>query len=573
MMRSIAVVGAGQSGGQLALGLLRHGYQVTLVSDRTPEEVRSGPVMSSQCMFDSALQTERELGLNQWEELAPKIDGISYRVLGSDGAALMSWTGDLDHYAQSVDQRVKCAAWIEQFIASGGTFINATADVEQLESLADTHDLVVVSSGKGELGSLFARDAAKSPFDAPQRALALTYVTGMTPSDEGSPVRFNVAPGIGEYFVFGALTTTGVCDIMVFEGVPGGPMDCWDDVTTPQEHLACSLAILREHFPHEYARCANVLLTDDGGVLRGRFAPTVRKPVGALPSGAAVLGMGDAVILNDPITGQGSNNAAKFADFYLQSILDRGEHAFDEIWMRATFDRYWRGWSQWVVGWTNSLLTTPPNAAESLMAAAGQVPSLARALANGFDDPRAYYPWWFDSREASSFIEAMRREDAAVFDARDLRSAFSQYATGITVVTAQGSDAPIGMTANSFTSVSMDPPLVLWCPGKNSPSTAQFKAASHFAINVLARDQHDLSRQFATPADDKFAGVEIELGRGNVPLIKGALARFQCRTVNTYDAGDHLIMVGEIEAYDASDGEPLVFHSGRYHVATLHPDT
>ena len=572
-MRRIAVVGAGQSGGQLALGLLARGFGVTLVSDRTPEQIRTGPVMSSQCMFDSALQTERALGLNRWEDEAPRIDGISYRVLGSDGAELVAWAGSLDHYAQSVDQRVKCAAWIEEFIERGGTFLHATADVPLLEQLAAEHELVVVSTGKGELGRLFVRDAAKSPYEEPMRALALTYVTGMTPDPTGAPVRFNVLPGVGEYFVFPALTTSGPCDIMVFEGVPGGPMDCWGDVGSPAAHLETSLRILREHFPHEYARCENVALTDDNGVLRGRFAPTVRRPVGTLPSGRRVLGMGDAVILNDPITGQGSNNAAKFAAFYLDSIVDRGNEPFDERWMQSTFDHYWRGWSQWVVGWTNSLLAAPPDAAAGLMSAAAQVPSLARALANGFDDPRAFYPWWFDAREAEQFLAAMRREDESAFDARDLRSAFSQYATGVTVVTAQGpSGSRIGMTANSFTSVSMDPPLVLWCPGKTSPSTDQFKAATHFAINVLARDQHHLSRQFATPADDKFAGVDVEEGMHGVPLIGGALARFQCRTVSTYEAGDHLIMVGQIEAYDAVGGEPLVFHSGRYHVATLHPD-
>ncbi len=572
-MRKIAVVGAGQSGGQLALGLLRHGYEMTLVSDRTPDDIRSGPVMSSQCMFDSALQTERALGLNLWEAQAPRIEGIAYRVLGSDGADLISWSGALDEYAQSVDQRVKCSTWIEEFIAGGGTFVHDRATVGLLESLTRQHELVIVSTGKGELGTLFARDAAKSPFDRPMRALALTYVTGMTPDPSGAPVRFNVLPGVGEYFVFPALTLTGPCDIMVFEGVPGGPMDCWEQAATPAEHLSTSLHILREHFPHEFVRCADVQLTDDGGVLRARFSPTVRKPIGVLPSGARVLGMGDAIILNDPITGQGSNNAAKFADFYLKSILDQGERDFDVHWMQATFDRYWRGWSQWAVGWTNSLLSTPPESAGSLMAAAGQVPSLARALANGFDDPRSYYPWWFDSREAESFIHAMRREDASVFDARDLRSAFSQYATGVTVITATGvGGARIGMTANSFTSVSLDPPLVLWCPGKTSPSTDLFKAAAYFSINVLARDQHDLSRQFATPAPDKFAGVDIEPGRHEVPLIVGALARFECRTVSTYEAGDHLIIIGEVEAYDSAGGEPLVFHSGRYHVATLHPD-
>ena len=141
--------------------------------------------------------------------------------VGSDGAELMGWSGRLDHYAQSVDQRLKCAAWIERFIDEGGTFIHSEADVPTLERLAQEHDLVIVSTGKCDLGRLFVRDAAKSPYDAPMRALALTYVTGMTPRADYSAVCFNMIPGVGEYFVFPALTTTGPCEIMVFEGIPG----------------------------------------------------------------------------------------------------------------------------------------------------------------------------------------------------------------------------------------------------------------------------------------------------------------------------------------------------------------
>ncbi|MGU4174388.1 styrene monooxygenase/indole monooxygenase family protein, partial [Pseudomonas aeruginosa] len=176
----------------------------------------------------------------------------------------------------------------------------------------------------GEISRLFERDAHRSRFDQPQRALALTYVTGMKPREPFSAVSFNLLPGVGEYFVFPALTTTGPCEIMVFEGVPGGPMDCWGDVKTPEQHLERSRWILDTFVPWEAERCRDIALTDDNGILAGRFAPTVRKPVATLPSGRKVLGMGDVVVLNDPITGQGSNNAAKCADTYLRSILARG---------------------------------------------------------------------------------------------------------------------------------------------------------------------------------------------------------------------------------------------------------
>lgn len=177
-MRRIAVVGAGQAGAQLALGLQAHGYDVTLVTDRNPDEIRRGPVMSSQCMFDTALQSERELGLHHWEDQAPDISGIAFSLIGPHGAPDVSWRAPLEGPAHSVDQRVKCAAWVEQF-ADGdrGEIVLHEAGVNDLEWYARTHDLVVVSTGKGELSQLFPRNSELSPYDRPRRALALTYVT------------------------------------------------------------------------------------------------------------------------------------------------------------------------------------------------------------------------------------------------------------------------------------------------------------------------------------------------------------------------------------------------------------
>jgi flavin reductase (DIM6/NTAB) family NADH-FMN oxidoreductase RutF len=294
-----------------------------------------------------------------------------------------------------------------------------------------------------------------------------------------------------------------------------------------------------------------------------------------LPSGAAVLGIGDAVVLNDPVTGQGANTAAKAASFYADSILRRKDAPFDTEWMTSTFENYWRGWARWVTTWTNSFLEPPAPHLTELAAAAARLPGLAAVLANGFDDPRTFFPWWFDAAEAKRLVAAHAAAAKAgdAFDPRALRRALGQYATGVTIVTCQGPDGePVGMTANSFTSVSLDPPLVLWCPAKTATSTPAFTAATHFAVNVLGADQHHLSRQFATPADDKFLGVPMRPGASGAPILDGAVAAFECRTVAVHDGGDHLIMLGEVERFDAPGGAPLVFHSGLYHLATRHPD-
>ncbi len=404
-MAKITIIGGGQSGLQLAIGLLQNGYDVTVVSDRTPEQIRDGRVSSSQCMFATALDNERLLGIDFWDDTCPPVEGIALAVPHPEipGAKAIDWGARLDRVAQSVDQRVKFPRWLEHFATSGGELVFHDASVDDLERYAADSDLVVVAAGKGAIAQFFERDAERSQFDQPMRALALTYVTGMTPRPDFSAVCFNIIPGVGEYFVFPALTTSGDCEIMVFEGVPGGPMDCWGDVTTPAEHLAKSKWILETFMPWEAERCRAVELTDELGILSGRFAPTVRKPVGLLPSGHPVLGMADAVLLNDPLTGQGSNNASKGAAIYLQSILDRGEGPFDAIWMQETFERLW-SYAEKVVGWTNALLLPPPPHVLNVLGAAGQFPAVAHRFANGFDNPPEYYDWFMDPGKAEAYL-------------------------------------------------------------------------------------------------------------------------------------------------------------------------
>jgi len=571
-MKRIAIIGAGQSGLQLGIGLLDAGYEVTLYSDRSADDIQRGHVLSSQCMFDSALETERDLGLNYWEEECPKVEGISFAVPNPVGGRVIDWAARLDNFAQSVDQRLKIPRWMAEFQKRGGNLQIEAADIDDLESCARGHDLVIVASGKGTIAQLFERDTSRSPFSEPQRSLALTYVRKMRPREPYAAVCFNLIPNVGEYFVFPALTTSGPCEIMVFEGVPGGPMDRWSNVKTPAEHLACSKQILETLLPWEAERCRDIELTDENGILAGRFAPTVREPIATLPSGRNVLGMADAIVLNDPLTGQGSNNAARCADIYRESIVERRNGPADAEWMQQTFDRYWTGYAKWVVEWTN-LLLKPPGHVLKLLDCAGKISAVASAFVNGFDDPRTLFPWFMDEAEAEAFVQKEAKAVAERFERRDYRKALGQFATGVTVVTARASDGrKVGVTVNSFSSVSLDPPLILWSLSRQTPSFIDFTNATHFAVNVLESRQHHLSRQFSTPLPDKFAGVEFEEGTGGVPLLHGAIAQFVCRKVRQYDGGDHVILVGEVEQYNYNEGEPLVFHSGRYRIATRHPD-
>ncbi|MEU3374591.1 styrene monooxygenase/indole monooxygenase family protein [Streptomyces sp. NPDC006660] len=405
-MRRILIVGAGQSGLQLALGLQAQGYDVTLMSNRTADEIRSGRVMSTQCMFHTALRHERDLGLNFWESQAPRIEGVGVSVAAPDGSRAVDWVGKLDGFAQSVDQRVKMAGWMETFAQRGGQLVIHGAAVSDLDFFARTYDLVLVSAGKGELVSMFGRDASRSPYTEPQRALAVSYVHGLGPRPEHpefDAVRCNLVPGVGELFVMPTLTTSGRADILFWEGVPGGPVDAFTGVRDPAEHLALTLELMEKFLPWEYARATKVELTDAGGTLAGRYAPTVRNPVGRLPGGGLVLGVADVVVANDPITGQGSNSASKCAASYLASIVEHGDKAYDEEWMRATFERYWDT-AQHVTKWTNAMLGVPPEHVLNLIGAAGQLPPVADRFANGFDNPADFENFFFDPDKTNAYL-------------------------------------------------------------------------------------------------------------------------------------------------------------------------
>src|SRR5215472_10575414 len=155
--------------------------------------------------------------------------------------------------------------------------------------------------------------------------------------------------------------------------------------------------------------------------------------------------------------------------------------------------------------------------------------------------------------------------DQSRIDPRDFRNALGTYATGVTIITAAGADGkPVGITCNSFASVSLNPPLVLWSLVLYSSSLSTFQNASHFAVNVLGVSQQTLANKFAKSSDDKFNGVDWTPGLGGAPLLAESVANFQCRSVNRYYGGDHVIFLGAVEAYSYSRNEPLLFAQGGY---------
>ena len=158
------------------------------------------------------------------------------------------------------------------------------------------------------------------------------------------------------------------------------------------------------------------------------------------------------------------------------------------------------------------------------------------------------------------------------FTPHAFRRALGNFATGVTIITAVSPEGEkVGVTASSFNSLSMDPPLILWSSIKEARSCAIFESAKHFAVNVLASDQMEMSNHFARQQEDKFAGTEWEPGLGGAPIFPNCAGRFQCESYDKLDGGDHWIFVGKVIAFDDFGRPPLCFHQGSYSMVFSHP--
>lgn len=155
-----------------------------------------------------------------------------------------------------------------------------------------------------------------------------------------------------------------------------------------------------------------------------------------------------------------------------------------------------------------------------------------------------------------------------LLDTRELRCALGRFATGVAIATTRGVEGPVGLTINSFSSVSLTPPLVLWSLRNDASSLRHFLEAKHYAINVLSVSQRELANRFASKEADKFKGVQQRAGASGVPLLSSCIAQFECRLTKSISCGDHYVLVGEVESAWHRDDQPLIFSSGAYGAAT-----
>jgi hypothetical protein len=347
--RKTAIIGSGVVGLTAAHGLLQQGHSVDLYSDRTAADwLDKFPPTGTAARFSSSLDLERELGINFWEDRDAQGWGVHVIFCQKGQRQLVDLQGRFERYFTAIDVRAQSARWLDLFEERGGNLEISAVDIPRLEEIAAEHDLTLVATGRTELSSLFERDERRWVHQRPARFLAMLMLKDMAIDrvDEGIPqnrcVMFNLFGERGECFAGPFWHKDGYpCWSVIFEAREGTPLDQFRDCRTGQETLDVAKRVVREHIPWDWNWFKDATLTDDNGWLVGSFIPGPRHVVGTLPSGRQVMALGDTAHSVDPIGGQGANNGYRQVMDLLECVADRGDQAFDECWMRATFDQYW----------------------------------------------------------------------------------------------------------------------------------------------------------------------------------------------------------------------------------------
>jgi hypothetical protein len=356
-MRKIAIIGAGQAGLLAAHALNQKGYEVTLYSDKSPDDFlnRARPTGAAG-RFEVAIGYERRLGLEHWEHEAPRCNGVHLTFCPARGNQLLTLLGRLrTGHIMAIDLRMQSATWINELLERGGKVEIEDVGIKRLDEIAAQNDLTIVAAGRGEMMKLFPRDEARSTYRTPQRFLAMVCFNGagigvphapwfsVPYAPWFSPLKFNFFQHYGEMFWMPWYSKDRVPSLVcLFEAKTGGPFDRFRDCRSGTEVLNRARRLVREFIPWDYEVFEKGEVCDEHSWLVGTLTPEVRQVVGTLPSGRHVMALGDTAHSLDPIGGQGANNGNKMTQVFVDSIIARGDKPFDAAWMRASFDRFWQ---------------------------------------------------------------------------------------------------------------------------------------------------------------------------------------------------------------------------------------
>jgi 2-polyprenyl-6-methoxyphenol hydroxylase-like FAD-dependent oxidoreductase len=385
-MKNIGIVGAGVGGLQLGLFLQQRGVAATIYAERSASDQLGAQLPSLVARQSHTRERERALGVNHWDAAPSGAMGqIGVTVAGEQP---LSFRGNMDEPAIVVDMRIYSARLLEDFAACGGKVVVGNLTPADVERLSEVHDLMVVSTGRGGLGDMFPRIAERSPYAAPQRQIVTALFRGMA-YPQPMAGDFVIVPGQGEIFALPIYSfEPGLTGIGV-EAIPGGAFEATARMRYADDPRAFELAmleLLRAYAPHLAARIDPYAfrVTRQLDVMQGSITPAVRRGYTRLGNGRLAVALGDTHILNDPILGQGANNAS-YAAWQMGEAILMAEH-LDEAFCQIVEDRIW-AYAGPVTAWNNAMLQAPPEHMVEFLVAATMIQPLADTFANFFRTP------------------------------------------------------------------------------------------------------------------------------------------------------------------------------------------
>jgi 2-polyprenyl-6-methoxyphenol hydroxylase-like FAD-dependent oxidoreductase len=370
-MKSIGIIGAGVAGLHLGLQLRQHGIDTTIYTNRTPEQVRDGRLLNSVAHMHVTLELEEDLGINHWTDSQYYYTHHYHYNGWGEGR---TFQGQFASPSRTLDYRIYLPRLMEDFTARGGVIEYRDLGVADIEDLSEDHDLIVVSTGKGEIGAMFPRRGDKSPYDRPQRKLAVGFWKGV---ERLSPngVTISVIPGVGELLAIPMWSFSGEVMALLFESVPGGEQETLTDQRysdDPPAYRGLTLEMLQRFHPTVFERVdtSEFRLQSEMDILQGAFPPVMREDYARLPNGKFVLALGDVHLTMDPVQAQGANSTAYSARVVGDAILE--DDVFDERFMKKVASRR-NERLEAANDWINTMIHNPPHT---------QIPELFNAMVN-----------------------------------------------------------------------------------------------------------------------------------------------------------------------------------------------
>jgi flavin reductase (DIM6/NTAB) family NADH-FMN oxidoreductase RutF/2-polyprenyl-6-methoxyphenol hydroxylase-like FAD-dependent oxidoreductase len=417
--RTATVVGAGQAGMHLAFGLHGMGWDVTLVSDRTAEQMLASQAMASHGLHSRSMRFEAEAGIDVYDQMVEHPQtGIGFKLSPDGKEVVLDFRSWFSERMRAVDSRYKTALLLESFERQGGRIRYEAATPDDLEAYAE-EGLVFLATGKAELGRLFELDEERTTVDKPQRRILLVIVDGMDfdgPDDlRYSSVNFSVIPGLGELFYAPNIHYTNrPVHITLAEAIPGTDADRIDQIKDGDDALRIFKDLVDLMCPWHAKAFAPSQLTDPRAWLAGAVRPLVRRPVATLPSGKSIFGVGDVVVLNDPIAGQGGNCTAYQVWDVLNGIAELEDAPVTPDWYEERFGAFWEARGQYFTGLTNALLNPPNEALQLVFDAVGTDQAVADRLVDAFREPWNFIPHLESVEAAQAMIEEASERPARV---------------------------------------------------------------------------------------------------------------------------------------------------------------